>query len=97
VQFLAILRVRSNVTEEQQAALRRAEVEAVWELTKSGILRSIWFSDNPGAVLKIEAASRDDAAAHIAALPMVEADLLSADLLALSPFTGVAALFAPQR
>jgi hypothetical protein len=97
VQFLAILRVRSNVTEEQQAAIRRAEVEAVWELTKSGILRSIRFSDGPGAVLEIEAASRDEAAAHIAALPMVEADLLSVDLLALIPFTGFAALFAPQR
>jgi uncharacterized protein YciI len=97
MQFLAILRVRSHVTEEQQAALRRAEVEAVWKLTESGILRSIRFSDTPGAVLEIEAASRDEAAAHIAALPMVEADLLSVDLLALSPFTGFATLFAPQR
>jgi len=97
MQFLAILRVRSNVTEEQQARLRRAEVEAVWELTRSGILRSIRFSDGPGAVLEIEATNRDEAAAHIAALPMVEADLLSVDLLALSPFIGFAVLFEPHR
>jgi hypothetical protein len=96
MQFLAILRVHSHATENQQAALRRAEAEAVWKLTESGILRSIRFSDAPGAVLEIEAGSREEAAAHIAALPMVEADLLSVDLLALSPFTGFATLFSPQ-
>lgn len=96
MQHVAILRLRSDATEEAQAKLRRAEVEKVWELTVSGDLRSIhFFSGNGhGAFLHLEAPDRASAAATVRSLPMVEAGLLEAEILTLAPFTGIAALFA---
>ena len=95
MQFLAILRLCSDATEERQAAVRRAEVEAVWGLTKTGALRSIHFMAAPGrgAVLTIEAADLGEATRHVDALPAVKAGLLEPEIISLAPFTGYEALF----
>lgn len=95
MQFLAILCLRSDATEEKQAAVRREEVAAVWDLTKAGNLRSIHFIAAPGrgAVLTIEAADVGEATAHIDALPAVKAGLLDPEIIGLAPFSGYEALF----
>jgi len=95
MQFLAILRLRSDATEERQAAVRRAEVEAVWGLTKTGILRSIHFIAAPGrgAVLTIEAADLGEATSQVDALPAVKEGLLEPEIIGLAPFIGYEALF----
>jgi hypothetical protein len=96
MQHVAILRLKSEATEEAQAKLRRAEVEKVWELTVSGDLRSIHFFSGVGhgALLHLEAPDRASAEAAVHSLPMVAAGLLEAEVLTLAPFTGLAALFA---
>ena len=96
MQHLIILRLKPEVTEEAQAKLRRAEVEAVWSLIASGTLRSIHFfsGEGRGAVLNMETPDRATAEAAVRSLPMVEAGLLHPEVLTLTPFTGLAALFA---
>lgn len=96
MQHVAILRLRADASEEAQAQLRRAEVEAVWALTVSGHLRAINFfsGEGHGAILQLETSDREAAEASMRRLPMVEAGLLDIELLTLAPFTGFAALFA---
>jgi hypothetical protein len=96
VQYIAILRLRPDASEEAQAKLRRAEVEMVWNLTVSGALRSIhlFSGDGRGAVLQLETVDRAAADAAMRDLPMVAAGLLEVELLSLAPFTGLEALFA---
>jgi hypothetical protein len=96
VQYIAILRLRPDASEEAQAKLRRAEVEMVWKLTVSGELRSIhlFSGDGHGAVLQLETVDRAAADAAMRDLPMVAAGLLEVELLSLAPFTGLEALFA---
>jgi hypothetical protein len=95
MQFLAILRLRGDVTEEQQTAVRRAEIEAVWDLAKSGIVRSIHFIAAPGrgAVMTIEAVDLGEATGHIDTLPAVRAGLLDPEIIGLAPFSGYEVLF----
>ena len=98
MQHVAILRLKPEVTEDAQAKLRRAEVEKVWELTVSGTLRSIHFfsGEGHGAVLMLETSDRAAAETAINSLPMIEMGLLSAEILTLAPFTGLAVLFTVQ-
>lgn len=95
MQFLAILRLRSGATEQQQAAVRLEEVQAVWDLAKSGVLRSIHFISTPGrgAVAMIEAADISEATHHVDALPAVKAGLLDPEIIGLVPFNGYEVLF----
>lgn len=95
MQFVAILRLRNDATEQQQAAVRRAEVPAVWDLAKSGVLRSIHFISAPGrgAVMMIEAADIGEATRHVDALPAVKGGLLNPEIIGLAPFNGYEVLF----
>jgi hypothetical protein len=98
MQFVAILTLEPQAAEDAQAKLRRAEVQKVWELTVSGALRSIHFfsGEGRGAILHLEASDLRAAQAAVERLPMVGAGLLRAAILSLTPFTGLAALFAQE-
>ncbi len=95
MQFLAILRMRPDAAEPEQAAVRNPEVRKVWELVKTDIIRSIHFIASParGAVLLLEAADLAQANLHVHALPAVQARLLEPEIIGLVPFTGYEALF----
>lgn len=95
MQHLAILRMRADATEADQAAVRDAEVRKVWELVKADKIRSIHFMSGPGrgAVLMVEAADTGEAGRCIAALPAVKAGLLEPEIIGLVPFHGYEALF----
>ena len=95
MQFLAILKVKPDAPRAKLGSLIKPEASHVWDLTTSGILRSAHYIKGPvGAVLLLEAADEQEADQHVRELPMVEQDLLSVEILALTPFTGFAALFA---
>jgi hypothetical protein len=74
------------------------EAKRVWELYQQGIVREIYFA--PGsvarAVLMLEAATEAEALADLATLPLVEAGLISFDLLPLVPYPGWGRLFAAE-
>lgn len=95
MQYLAILKVQPGVPPEQLGALIQVEAAQVWQLQTAGIIRSIHYIEGPvGAVLMLEAADRQQAEQHVRQLPMVASELLSVEILPLTPYTGLAALFA---
>jgi hypothetical protein len=62
------------------------------------VLRSIYFIKGPvGAVLMIEAGDDQEAQFQVSQLPLVEAGVVSVEILPLTPFTGFAALFATSQ
>ncbi|HEY0685995.1 MAG TPA: hypothetical protein VGD45_26875 [Steroidobacter sp.] len=99
MQHIAILKLKPTATEEDQAKLRHAEVAKVWELLVADSVRAIHFfsGSGRGAVLNIEAPDRAQADALVRQLPMVAAGLLDVEILTLTPFIGLQALFAEQR
>ena len=97
MQFLAILKVKTGMTRETLGPLLQPEAAKAWEMLASGALRSIHYIKGPvGAVLLFEADAEQEVAAHVAGLPLVEQGVVSVEILALTPFTGFASLFASQ-
>jgi hypothetical protein len=95
MQFLAILKVKPDTPREKLGPLMKPEAAHVWEMTTTGMLRSIHYIKGPvGAVLMLESVDEQEAEKHVKQLPMVEQGLLSVEILPLTPFTGFAALFA---
>ena len=95
MQFLAVLKVKSDTPREKLGPLMKPEAAHAWEMITSGTLRSIHYIKGPsGAVLMLEARDEEEAKKHVMKLPMVEHGLLSVEILPLTPFTGFAALFA---
>jgi len=92
-----IVALRRNVdqyTEAEFAPLLEPEAERVRELYTDGIVRRIWGrKDAPGAVLLIEAESREALDATLQTLPLVQRGMMIADLTApVGPYRG----FAPR-
>ena len=95
MQFLAILKVKPDAPREKLGPLIKPEASHVWDMTTSGVLRSVHYITGPvGAVLMLEAVDEHEADEHVKKLPMVEQGLLSVEILPLTPFTGFEALFA---
>ncbi len=98
MQFLAVLKVKPDVPREKIGPLMKPEALKVWEMLSSNVVRSVHYiegGEGPlGAVLMLEVGDRDEAESQLGRLPMVEHGLLSVEVLPLSPFTGLATLFA---
>lgn len=94
MQFLAILKLKPTTDRAKLLPQMKPEAAKAWELVESGVLRSIQYIEGPrGAVLSLEAKSREEAESHVNALPLVEHGLVDVELLNLTPFTGFALLF----
>ena len=73
----------------------RAEAARAYELYEAGILRELHFrADQHSAVLMLECASLADARAALDSLPLVQAGLITFELIPLAPYPGFARLFA---
>ena len=71
-----------------------AEAAKVWELYQAGIIREVYFrADVTEAVLILECADVNQAEAVLATLPLVEAGLITFDIIPLRPYDGFARLF----
>jgi hypothetical protein len=74
--------------------LARAEALQAWALYQNGIVRELYFrTDKTEAVLSLECASVEEAAAALATLPMVQAGLITFELIPLRAYPGFARLF----
>lgn len=77
-------------------ALLRAEALRVWELQQEGVLREIYFrADRSAAVLLLECDGVAQAEEYLATLPLVQARLISFDVIPLRAYSGFARLFGP--
>ena len=75
-----------------------AEAAKVWELYQDGTIREIYFhQDITTAVLILECEAVEEAQAVLNTLPLVEAGLITFDILPLVPYPGFARLFAEDN
>jgi len=95
MKFLALERELPNATAEAFRPLLKDEARAVWELQQSGALREVYFNaDQHTAVLVLESSAIDVARQLLASLPLVQAGLITFDVIPLVPYDGYARLFA---
>jgi len=74
-----------------------AEAARAWELYQDGVIRELYFhADQHTAVLVLECAGLAEANQVLAALPMVQAGLISFELIPLVAYPGFARLFASE-
>jgi muconolactone delta-isomerase len=72
----------------------RAEAARVWELQQAGVAREIYFrADRSDAVLILECPDSTEAQRVLATLPLVQAGLITFDVIPLKPYPGLARLF----
>jgi muconolactone delta-isomerase len=90
-QFIAICRraygrfSEADFTQE----LLDAEAEQARRLYVQGVFRSTWGHQSPaGAVVLMEAESREAAGAALATLPLAQRDMLDIEVLAVGPYRG---------
>lgn len=75
----------------------KKEARRVWDLQQSGILRDIWFNAlDHTAVIMLECNSAAEAEAILNTFPLVQARLITFDLIPLAPYDGLARLFEAQ-
>jgi muconolactone delta-isomerase len=73
----------------------KAEARRVWELQQSGELREIYFNANRHtAVILLECSDIEAARRLLGTLPLVQAGLITFDVIPLVPYDGFARLFA---
>ena len=94
MKILALEKETPGVTGEMFKAHLVAETRRVWELYTADVLREIYFrQDRPEAVLVLECESVDAAGEVVATLPLVQAGLISFELIPLGPYPGYGRLF----
>ncbi len=95
MKFLALEHELPDVTAAQFQLHLNAEAARVWELYQAGMLREIYFrQDRAEVVLVLECTHEAEAQAALATLPLVEAGLITFELISLRPYPGLARLFA---
>ena len=94
MKLLAIGRPRAGVDVRGEVTRHaREEMRALWQLYGSGVVREMYTPGRPGAVLVLETATRQDAEAALASLPLVTAGLIEFELIELRPFAAFNVLF----
>ena len=94
MKFLALSRRAAGVGNEQVAAQGAAEALQAFRLMRAGVFEQMYFSPEwKGAVLVMQAASREEAEAALASLPMVRDRLIEFDLSRLDPYDHYQRLF----
>ena len=70
------------------------EAAKVYELYQAGVIRESYFHQTDHtAVLMLECANVDEARRVLGSLPLVEAGLITFDVIPLAPYPGFARLF----
>jgi hypothetical protein len=80
-----------GVAREEMLRHAPAEIQAVWELYKQGIVREFYTRANEAGrvVLMLESASAEAARDALASLPFVQLHLIDFDIIPLAPFFGL--------
>lgn len=94
MKILALERKQPGLTSADVAPHLDAEARRAWNLTQAGIIREMYFrADESTAVLVLECEDGDAARAVLDTLPLVQAGLITFDLIPLRPYPGFARLF----
>jgi len=94
MKILAMEIETEGVKPEQFKPHLKDEARRVWELYQSGAIRELYFrADRSEAVLILECADVNEAQETLRSLPLVQAGLISFDVIPLIPYPGFARLF----
>ena len=94
MKFLAMEKEIPDIKPEQFVQYLVLEAKTVWDLYQEGIIRELYFrQDHTEAVLILESSSIDEANRTLNKLPLVQAGLISFEIIPLIPYTGFSRLF----
>lgn len=94
MKILAMERENPGVTGADFAPHSKAEAATVYQLMQADVIREIYFrQDRPEAVLILECADADAARAVLDTLPLVQAGLITFEVIPLGPYPGLKRLF----
>lgn len=94
MKMIALEKERPGVTPDQYQPYLKSEAARVWELYQNGYIRESYFhAHKHTAVFVLECGDLQEARALLQTLPLVEAGLITFDLLPLVPYDGFARLF----
>ena len=83
-----------GVKPEQFELHLKAEAQRVWELYQSGVIRELYFrADRSEAVLMLECTDVNEVQQILQSLPLVQASLISFEIIPLRPYPGFVRLF----
>ena len=85
MQILVICRPAEGVDPDEFRRLVPAETAALRDLKGSSVLTGAWSPGRPGAVLTLDASDETEADRLIAGLPLVQAGLVSTEIIPLHP------------
>jgi hypothetical protein len=85
VRFLVICSPADGGDPDDFARLVPFETEVLREQKATGALLEAWSPGRPGAILVLETANADQAARIVATFPLVEADLITTEIIPLHP------------
>ena len=94
MKIIAMEKETPGVKPEEFAQHLKSEARQVWKLYQEGCIREFYFCEERSeAVLILECADRDEAKRTLDSLPLVQAGLISFDLIPLLPYPGFSRLF----
>jgi hypothetical protein len=85
MQFLIICRPDPGGDPDEFARLVPFETEVMRDQKAAGTLTGAWTSGQPGAILMLEVPDADQAARILAGFPLVEAGLITTEIIPLHP------------
>lgn len=89
MKFIVLVGMKEGVDREQVVALQPDEVRVVWEMNRSGFLRTMNMrGDKRGMVAEVEATDIDEVKRQMATLPLDKAGLMEYQIIPLTPYTG---------
>ena len=95
MKILAIEQETPGVTPDQFKPHLKVEAARAWELYQAGVFRELYFDrDRHNAVLMLECADVEQAHQVLDTLPLVQAGLITFDVIPLIPYPGFSRLFA---
>jgi hypothetical protein len=97
MKILALEHENGPVSSQDFQPHLKAEAARVWQLYQAGVFREVYFrQDQTTAVIVLECESVQAARDVLATLPLVQAGLLTFELIPLRPYPGFARLFTEQ-
>ena len=97
MKILAIEKEVPGIADEAFGPHLKAEAARAWELYQAGVLRELYFrTDWSGAVLILECAGVEEANDVLNTLPLVQAGLITFDIIPLKAYPGFSRLFAEE-
>jgi hypothetical protein len=91
MKILVLPKLIEGVAREEMLRHAPAEIQAVWELYKQGVVREFYTHANEPnrVVLMLESASVEAARDALATLPFAQMHLIDFDVIPLAPFFGL--------